>query len=59
MSEHTCLCKHTSEETIRKAIQESGADTMDKVKLRTGAATGACNGERCKCKIHSMIKEHS
>lgn len=54
--ETICLCKHVSKDTIEKAI-EKGADTIDKLGHATGAARGACQGHRCKQKLHEMIIE--
>lgn len=56
--EKVCLCKYVSKDTVEKSIHE-GADDVDKVGRATGAGRGACNGARCKHKIHEMIKEHA
>lgn len=54
MSTNVCLCKQITEETIVEAIK-NGADTLDKVKEATGAATGACRGHRCAKTIEELI----
>ena len=51
-----CVCKVINAATIKKSIRE-GADTLEKVKSATGAATGCCKGARCIAKIETMIKE--
>lgn len=51
-----CVCKVINAATIKTAIRE-GADTLDKVKLETGAGTGCCKGARCINKIEELIKE--
>lgn len=56
MGTKVCLCKHVLEDTVAKAIQE-GADTIDKVKMHTGAGRGACKGTRCHHKIHEMVQK--
>lgn len=56
MSTKVCLCKHVLENTVEKAIHE-GADTMDKVRMRTGAGYGACKGIRYHDKIHEMVQK--
>lgn len=52
-----CLCKKISKETIVNAIKE-GATTVEAVKEKTGASSGACKGARCKSKIEALIEEH-
>ena len=56
MSTKVCLCKHVLKDTVEKAIHE-GADTIDKVRMRTGAGCGACKGARCHDKIHEMVQK--
>lgn len=56
MKPKVCLCKHVLKDTVAKAIAE-GADTVDKVKMQTGAGCGACKGERCHGKIHEMVRQ--
>ena len=58
MSKIVCLCKQVSEETIVEAIK-NGADTLDKVKEATGAATGACKGARCSQTIEALIQANA
>jgi len=55
MSTKVCLCKHVLKDTVEKAIRE-GADTIDQVRMRTGAGCGACKGTRCHDKIHEMVQ---
>lgn len=57
MSTPTCKCKHVLEDTIKEVVAK-GADSLDKVKMQTGAATGACKGARCKHQIEEMIHHH-
>ena len=54
----TCVCKQITKATIKAAIKD-GADTLEKVKARTGAITGHCNGTRCKGSIQDLIEKHS
>lgn len=55
MKPKVCLCKHVLEDTVEKAILK-GANTVDKVKMQTGAGCGACKGSRCLGKIHEMVQ---
>ena len=57
MSTEVCRCKHVTEETIVEAVK-NGADTLEKVKETTKAATGCCKGRRCADKIEEIIAEN-
>jgi bacterioferritin-associated ferredoxin len=52
-----CLCRGITEEKIIKAVK-AGARTYYDIKVETGAGTGGCNGDRCKCGIEKLIKEN-
>ncbi len=52
----TCPCKQITRETIKEAIR-NGADTLEKIKLQTGAMTGRCNGSRCKASIEGILEQ--
>ena len=54
----TCVCRQVTRATIKAAIKE-GADTLDKVKAKTGAMTGCCKGRRCKGSIEDLIEKYS
>lgn len=49
-----CICKAISRATIKEAIRE-GAKSVEEVKRRTGATTGACQGGRCTHVIEGLI----
>lgn len=51
-----CICKAISRATIKEAIRE-GANSVEEVKKRTGATTGACKGTRCSQVIDGLIKD--
>lgn len=53
----TCPCKQVTRATIKAAISE-GADTLEKVKAKTGAMTGCCKGTRCKASIEALIENY-
>lgn len=55
MSRVVCLCKGIKEEDILNAIK-NGATTVEEVKDRTSAASGTCNGFRCKKAIEELIE---
>lgn len=50
----TCPCKQITRKTIKEAIAD-GADTLEKIKARTGAMTGQCKGRRCKGSIEDLL----
>lgn len=54
----TCPCRQVTKATIKAAIKE-GADTLEKVKAKTGAMTGCCKGRRCTASIEGLIEEYS
>lgn len=51
----TCPCRQVTRATIKAAIAD-GADTLEKVKAKTGAMTGSCKGARCKGSIQDLIE---
>lgn len=51
-----CLCKKISRSKMETAYRE-GAVTVNKIKYKTGAGSGACNGRRCTPKIEALVKE--
>lgn len=53
----TCPCRQVTRATIKAAIKE-GADTLEKIKDKTGATTGCCKGRRCKGSIEELIERH-
>ena len=53
----TCPCRQVTRATIKAAIKE-GADTLERVKAKTGATGGRCNGTRCKASIEELIETH-
>ncbi|CCJ34662.1 (2Fe-2S)-binding protein [Caloramator australicus] len=52
-----CLCKGISRASIKKAIEE-GADTLEKIRRKTGAGSGSCRGQRCTVKIIELLEEY-
>lgn len=52
----TCTCRVITRATIKEAIA-NGCDTVEKVKARTGAMTGSCQGRRCRERIQDLIDE--
>lgn len=53
----TCPCRQVTRATIKEAIK-NGADTLEKVKARTGAMTGSCKGARCRGSIEDLIENY-
>lgn len=53
----TCPCRQVTRATIKAAIA-SGADTLEKVKAKTGAMTGCCHGTRCRGSIEDLIEKY-
>jgi bacterioferritin-associated ferredoxin len=51
-----CLCKKISQSKM-EAVYKEGAVTVNKIKYKTGAGSGACKGLRCTPKIEALIKE--
>lgn len=49
-----CICKAISRATIKEAIN-NGAKSVEEVKRRTRATTGACQGGRCTHVIEELI----
>ena len=52
----TCPCRVVTRATIKEAIA-NGADTLEKVRARTGAMSGSCRGSRCKASIEWLLEE--
>lgn len=57
-NEIICHCMGVDRKTIEHAVSH-GAFTIDDVKEKTGAGTGACGGERCLSKIQEIIDKYS
>lgn len=53
----TCPCRQVTRATIKAAIAD-GADTLEKVKARTGAMSGNCKGTRCRGSIEDLIEAY-
>lgn len=53
-----CICKSISRATIKEAIR-NGAKSLDDVKRKTRATTGACKGDRCRQKIKSLLEGYN
>lgn len=51
-----CLCKKISRAKMVKAYDE-GARTVNRIKYKTGAGSGACKGRRCTPKIGKLLEE--
>ena len=61
MSEHydshnVCLCKKVSRNKM-EAVYNEGAKTVNRIKYKTGAGSGACKGRRCTPKIEKLVSE--
>lgn len=54
----TCTCKVVSRATIKEAIA-NGADTIEKIKVATGAMTGSCKGRKCKERIEELLEKNN
>lgn len=39
------------------AAYSDGAKTVNRIKYKTGAGSGACKGRRCTPKIEALVKE--
>ena len=50
----TCVCRQVTRATIKAAIME-GADTIEKIKTKTGALTGSCHGRKCRGSIEDLL----
>lgn len=56
-SKNICLCKKISKEKMVEVIND-GAKTVNRIKYKTGAGSGACKGRRCTPKIEKkLLKE--
>jgi len=55
-SGNICLCKKVSRGKMVKAY-EDGAKTVNRIKYKTGAGSGACKGRRCTPKITALLEE--
>jgi NAD(P)H-nitrite reductase large subunit len=53
-----CLCNAISKGTIIDAVKK-GASTVEEVKRKTGAGSGACKGSRCADPIKAIIAEYA
>ncbi len=50
----TCVCRQVTRATIKAAIMD-GADTIEKIKTKTGALTGSCHGRKCRGSIEDLL----
>lgn len=50
-----CPCTQVTRLRVKQAIKE-GADTLDKIKEKTGAMTGCCKGRRCRESIKGLLE---
>lgn len=55
-SGNICLCKKVSRAKMIGEY-EKGAKTVNRIKYKTGAGSGACKGKRCTPKIQKLIEE--
>ncbi|XMB64103.1 (2Fe-2S)-binding protein [Cellulosilyticum sp. ST5] len=53
----TCVCRQVTRAKIKAAIMD-GADTMEKVKAKTGAMSGSCHGRKCKGSIEDLLARY-
>ena len=53
-----CKCMNITRGEIEEAIAH-GAFTLEGIKNKTGAMTGACGGTRCKPEIEKLLKKYS
>lgn len=51
-----CICKSINKATMKKVIRE-GAHTLNQVRYKTGAGSGACKGRRCTPRIEALLEE--
>ena len=56
IEKHTkiCICKSINKATMKKVIHE-GATTVNMIKYKTGAGSGACKGRRCTPRIEALL----
>ncbi len=52
--EVVCICNNITKGEIEEAIAH-GAFTMEAIKKKTGAMSGACDGVRCKEKVEELL----
>lgn len=52
-----CICKSINRATMKKVIKE-GATTVQKVRYKTGAGSGACHGRRCTPRIEALLEDY-
>ena len=53
----TCPCRVIKRAQIKETIRD-GADTLERVKSKTGAMTGSCKGKRCSESIAQLIAQY-
>ena len=47
-----CICRHVTEEQIRRAVLEGGAESFQEVQLQTGCSTGCGT---CEPRIRTLL----
>lgn len=52
-----CICKSINRATMKKVIKD-GATTLHKVRYKTGAGSGPCQGRRCTPRIEALLDEY-
>lgn len=52
-----CLCKKISRDKMIEQMQ-GGVLTVNRIKYKTGAGSGACKGRRCTPKIEKLLEEY-
>ena len=53
----TCVCRQVTRATNRAAIID-GADTVEKIKAKTGALSGSCHGRKCRGSIEDLLARY-
>ncbi|MGL4737900.1 MAG: (2Fe-2S)-binding protein [Cellulosilyticaceae bacterium] len=53
----SCPCRVVTRAVIKEAII-NGADTLEKIRVATGAMTGSCRGKRCQSSIESLLASY-
>ncbi len=53
----TCVCRQVTRATIKAAIKD-GADSLERIKSKTGAMSGCCHGRKCKGSIEDLLARY-
>ena len=56
-TDNVCLCKKISREKMIEQM-DAGVLTVNRIKYKTGAGSGACKGRRCTPKIEKLLEEY-